>query len=79
MTHKGLRGDSPLRRATAGLDTLLVRRSYPSAIWDVVSHLRLKGRMLRPQEAVLTRIDHGRRQSGGPDEACVRDTRYLLL
>jgi len=39
----------------------------------------LKGKMLHPKEAVVTRIDHGRRQSSGPDEICVCETRYLLL
>ena len=48
-------------------------------MWDVVSHMPLKGKMLHPPEVVVTGIDHGRRRSGGSDEICVRDTRYVLL
>ena len=48
-------------------------------MWDVVSRMSPKGKMMRLQEAVVTGIDYGRRQSGEPGEICVRDTRYLLL
>ena len=48
-------------------------------MWDIVSRMPMKRKTLRPQEVVVTGIDHGRRRSGGLDEIYVRDIRYLLL
>jgi len=60
-SYRAVRRFSTSSAASCNRRTEHPSRSDPSAMWDVVSHLLLKGKMLRPQEAVVMRIDHGRR------------------
>ena len=78
-SYRAVRRFSTSSAASCNRRTGHPSRSDSSAMWDVVSHMPLKGKMLRPQEAAVTRIDHGTRQSGGPGEICVCQTRCLLL